>query len=121
MFAATKEIRMIKEKYKVIGWSHSYNKKKYIAGFNLRIDFEKEIYENVYVDFELFYKFIENNSPNLKEYMDKYSSTNNAHCNQMYKELEELGFDFNEHIQMYVNEHINENTLYAIIEELDYE
>ena len=76
--------------------------------FNVEIEDSNNEKHNITVQYQMFLEFIEKEMPNLKSYLDNAEFNN---IDEIFDEIEELGVDFEDLLQKYVNEHVTDDTI----------
>ena len=104
------EYNKYKNEYKVIDYDDNFDIPD-VGGFHVTIEGPNG-QEEINADYELFLSFVEKKSPELTAYLDKREELNDYI--DIFGELQELGFDFKEYLQKWVDEYINEETLLKI-------
>ena len=101
------EYNKYKNEYKVIDYDDNFDIPD-AGGFHVTIEGPNR-QEEINVDYELFLSFVEKISPSLTEYLDKREELDDYI--DIFGDLQELGFNFKEYLQKWVDEYIDEETL----------
>jgi hypothetical protein len=93
--------------YKVISYEDNFENPN-ATDFDVEIESANDR-RTIPVNYEFFLEFIQEIDPNLKSYLVNREELTDFES--IFGNLEELGFDYKEYLQKWVDEHIDEHTL----------
>jgi hypothetical protein len=96
------------DKYTVIGYDDNFDDPNAVD-FEVVIETPDEDEETIYVNYQMFLEFVRKESPAFNDYILNHSDLNNFE--DIFSDLQELGFDFKQYLQMWVDANINPENL----------
>ena len=121
-----------KEKYNLISWEYGLDinthqnrdgvkskktKDKKLIDFNVVIETDDYSHIGITIVYDLFIEFLQNDSENFKNYIQKHKFLDNL--DELFNDFEEIGIDIGFYLQKYIDEHVNEEVIEAVLEDVD--
>lgn len=107
------------DKYTVVRWEQATQEDEWMTNapsdteeieepdfFNVWIEDENGETHQIHINYEMFVDFLQQEMPNIKTYLDKFTT-----IDDMITNLQDLGFDFGEVLQSWVDYNVTKDTL----------